>query len=312
MIIHSAALLGAGAIGGYIADKLAGREDVDFCILAEGKRAQQLKAQGLTVNGRHICPAVKTPAEARGTDFIIAARKYYSLRDALPMIAAAADGHTQVMSLLNGVDSEEIIGEVLPMRQVMHAVIRITAQRASDGTLTYDEPGRGMGIFFGEPGGRNETERIQAVREFFTRTGILCRVSDNILRDIWRKYALNVCMYIPQAILGVGIGANADSPDMAALRDGLRGEIIAIAAAQGIDISARDPAIYIKGTGIPYRSRYSTLQDLDAGRPTEIDMLCGTAVRLGRKYGVPTPYNEMAYHCIRVLEQKNAGRFDYD
>ena len=68
----------------------------------------------------------------------------------------------------------------------------------------------------------------------------------------------------------------------------------------------------VKGTGIPYRSRYSTLQDLDAGRPTEIDMLCGTAVRLGRKYGVPTPYNEMAYHCIRVLEQKNAGRFDYD
>lgn len=311
MKIYSVSLLGAGAIGGYIADKLTGREDVDFCILAEGSRAQQLKKEGLTVNGRHLLPAVRTPAEAYGTDFIIVARKYYSLRNALPMIASAADEHTQVMSLLNGVDSEEIIGEVLPMRQVMHAVIRITAQRAADGSLTYDEPARGMGIFFGEPDGNNDTERVHAVRELFSRTGILCRVSGNIMQDIWRKYALNVCMNIPQAILGVGVGAYADSEHVAALRDALRGEIVSIAAAQGIDIAARDPAIYIKGTGIPYHSRYSTLQDLDAGRPTEIDMLCGTAVRLGEKYDVPTPYNRMAYHCIRALEEKNAGKFSY-
>lgn len=63
------------------------------------------------------------------------------------------------------------------------------------------------------------------------------------------------------------------------------------------------------GRGLPREARFSTLQDLDAKRPTEIEMFSGTLIRMGKELGVPTPFNEFAYHTIRALEEKNAGKF---
>ena len=63
--------------------------------------------------------------------------------------------------------------------------------------------------------------------------------------------------------------------------------------------------------GVVAEGRYSTLQDLDAGRHTEIEMFSGALIRMGRELGIPTPYNEFAYHMIKALEEKNDGRFDY-
>ena len=60
---------------------------------------------------------------------------------------------------------------------------------------------------------------------------------------------------------------------------------------------------------VPAANKPSTLQDLEAGRKTEVDMFAGTMIRLGKEYDVPTPYNELFYHAIRVLEQKNDGMF---
>ena len=63
---------------------------------------------------------------------------------------------------------------------------------------------------------------------------------------------------------------------------------------------------------LPATARYSTLQDLDAGRHTEIDMFSGALIRMGKELGIPTPYNEYTYHMIKALEEKNDGLFDYD
>ena len=66
-----------------------------------------------------------------------------------------------------------------------------------------------------------------------------------------------------------------------------------------------------RGSAVPPTARYSTLQDIDAGRHTEIDMFSGALVRMGKELGVPTPYNEYTYHMIKALEEKNDGRFAY-
>ena len=58
-------------------------------------------------------------------------------------------------------------------------------------------------------------------------------------------------------------------------------------------------------------ARYSTLQDIDAGRHTEIDMFSGAMMRMGKELGIDTPYNEYTYHIIKALEEKNDGMFDY-
>ena len=83
----------------------------------------------------------------------------------------------------------------------------------------------------------------------------------------------------------------------------------ALAAAKGIDIAAPGEV----GTTSPSakRARYSTLQDLDARRRTEVDLFAGAAVEMGRELGVPTPCCEFVLHLIHALEEKNDGRFDY-
>ena len=95
------------------------------------------------------------------------------------------------------------------------------------------------------------------------------------------------------------------------IRAGLRQELEAIAKAKGIDMS-KVSASADAGSTVSPAARYSTLQDLDAGRHTEIDMFSGVLIRMGAELGIPTPYNEYTYHIIKAMEEKNDGRFDYD
>ena len=127
---------------------------------------------------------------------------------------------------------------------------------------------------------------------------------------MWSKFRLNVCNNLPQAILGAGVGCYTDSEHMKAISDGLRRELEAVAAAKGIDMSKIE-ASSKHGSPVRASAKFSTLQDIEAGRHTEIDMFSGALMRMGKELGIPTPYNEYTYHMIKALEEKNDGRFDY-
>lgn len=107
----------------------------------------------------------------------------------------------------------------------------------------------------------------------------------------------------------MGVGCYRDSVHMKAISEGLRSEIEAIAAEKGIEFSKIESSA--KGSPVKPSARYSTLQDLDAKRHTEIDMFSGALMRMGKELGIPTPYNEYTYHMIKALEEKNDGLFDY-
>ena len=128
---------------------------------------------------------------------------------------------------------------------------------------------------------------------------------------MWSKYRLNVCNNLPQAILGAGVGCYRDSVHMKAISDKLKEELETIALAKGIDLSKVENT-YTQRSAVPPSARYSNLQDLDAGRQTEIEMFSGALVRMGKELGIPTPYNEYTYHMIKALEEKNEGVFDYN
>ena len=155
-----------------------------------------------------------------------------------------------------------------------------------------------------------DSPRVKAVEALFGGTELHFRATDCIREEMWSKFRLNVCNNLPQAILGAGVGCYRDSVHMKAISDGLRRELEAIAAAKGIDMQKVD-AVSGKGCAVKPSARYSTLQDLDAGRHTEIDMFSGALIRMGKELGIPTPYNEFAYHMIKALEEKNDGKFDY-
>lgn len=307
--IKSVAVLGAGAVGSYVIWGLSQKENIRLGVIADGERAERLKINGCRINQKIYRPEVWNAQEAHGVDLLVVSLKYTALPGALETIQKAVGADTIVMSLMNGVDSEERIGEKIGASHVLPALIKVASRRTADGCQF--DPETTIGIVFGEPAEPFESERVQAVSALFADTGIHFRVTEHIQEEIWSKFRLNVCNNLPQAILGAGVGCYQDSVHMQAIRDGLRAELEAIAAAKGIDLSKADGSS-TRGSAVAPSARYSTLQDLDAGRHTEIDMFSGALMRMGEKLGIPTPYNAYTYHMIKALEEKNDGLFRYE
>ena len=309
MKYQSVAILGAGAVGSYVMWGLAKKKEIDLCVVASGERKARYERDGFVINGQVYHPVVRTPEEAAGVDLLIVATKYQALRPALGDIRTVVDGHTTVMSLMNGVDSEEIIGEVIDPVQIVHSLIKVASERK--GNQVVFDPETTIGIIYGEADLSRGTGRIEALNDLFADTGLHYRATDVILTENWSKFRLNVPNNQAQAMVGCGVGAYRDSEHVAFLRDRLREEVDRIAEKKGIDFDKADTSSTF-GSKVRDRARYSTLQDLDAGRHTEVDMFAGAVVRMGRELGIPAPYNEFTYHIIKALEEKNDGKFDYE
>lgn len=303
MEIKTIAVLGAGAVGSYFLAGLAPKFGEDLWAVARGERRQRLMGEGLTINGSRLSLHVKTPEEARNADLLIVAVKYGALPDSLADIQAVAGPQTVVLCPMNGVDSEEIIAGAIGREQVVDSMIKIASQRLG-GSIVFPAE-KTPGLYFGEEDGAL-TPRIRAIAGALDGSGVRYHISGDIRHDIWFKFAMNISKNLPQAFLNVGFGAYADSRHVAFLSAALRREVVQVAAALGVDIeSEADPDL--QADAVSPEARFSTLQDLDAHRPTEIDMFSGAMIRMGRQLGIPTPYNEFTYHTIKALEEKNAG-----
>ncbi len=304
MIIRTAAIIGAGAIGSYFIAGLSQKLGDNFCVIAEGERKERLSENGVLINGKRISLNVKTSEQAHGVDLLIVAVKYGALKETLPLIEAAADEHTIILSPLNGVDSESIIGNQLGMERIVYSFMKIASQRV--GNKISFNPEITQGLFFGETDG-TLSERILAIRDLLDGSGIHYHICENIEQDIWFKYALNISKNLPQAIINCGYGAYTDSEHLAYISNRMRDEVVQVAAARGINIRDESNPAAVSNTVSP-SSRFSTLQDLDAKRETEIEMFSGALIRMGKELGVETPFNEFAYHVIKCLEEKNCGK----
>ena len=284
MKIKSVAVFGAGAVGSYVIWGLSEKKDISLSVIAKGERAERLKSEGCLINGKTYHPEVDDIREAVGENTI-------------------------VMSLMNGVDSEEIISTKIDKSHIIYSLIKVASHREEKEYVF--NPETTIGIIYGEEAAPFESERVVAIRDLFDGTGLNYRVTEHIKEEIWSKYRLNICNNLPQAIIGAGVGCYTDSEHMKAISEGLRKEVEAVALAKGIDMS-RCADNSSRGSAVPPTARYSTLQDIDAGRHTEIDMFSGAMMRMGKELGIATPYNEYTYHIIKALEEKNDGMFDYD
>lgn len=306
--IETVAVLGTGAVGSYFVWGLQEKLGENIWVIAKGERKCRLETEGITINDVNYKLNVKTPQEAYGADLLLIATKYTALNDILDDIAAIVGDHTIVISTLNGVDSEEIVGSRIGMERILFSNMKISSQRVGS-SIKYN-PEITLGLTFGEPGQASPSPRMLAVKELFDDTPLHYQMSENIMQDIWYKFAFNVSRNLPQAIIDCGQAAYFDSEHVRHIMMGLRNEVATIAQAKGIDIWELPSLETRRNVSAPY-ARYSTLQDIDAGRHTEIDMFAGTVIRLGKELNIPTPYNEFAYHAIKALEEKNDGAFDY-
>ncbi len=313
MKIRSAAVLGAGAVGAYFVYGLTGKKDLDFCVVADGDRKLRLERDGITVDDgkevRALRPQIRTPQEARGVDLLLVAVKYTALESALEDIRQIAAPGTIVLSLLNGIDSEEKIGKVIDPSQIVYSLMRVSSERRTrDGrdVISFN-PDLGWGVYLGEKGTRVKSERVAAIEDLLAGTTCGAFFVEDIIQDQWAKYASNICYNLPQAVLDLPFGAYFDSEHVAFLRERLFDEVRQVGAALGIEVLKPSLA----WDSCAKTARFSTLQDLDAGRHTEIDMFAGVLMEKAKSVGISVPFTEYTYHAIKAIEEKNDGRFAY-
>ena len=220
MKIKTVAILGAGAVGSYVIWGLSNRKDIRLGVIAEGERAERMK-KGCIINGITYHPEVWTPQEAKGTDLLLVALKYGALPGALESIRTITGEHTTVMSLMNGVDSEEIIAKEIGATHILHALIKVASHKEGNGYCF--NPETTIGIIFGELTAPYQSERVQAIEDLFADTGLHYRATEYIKEEMWCKFRLNVGNNLPQAVLGAGVGCYRDSMHMKEISNKLRG-----------------------------------------------------------------------------------------
>ncbi len=305
--IKTAALIGLGAIGSYLAGNLVTVLGDNLRIIAGGERRERLQRDGVVINGQQVHFHVTDPAEETGyADLAIIITKFTGLSQALEDMARQIGPDTIIMAPLNGVESESVVAEVYGWERVIYSLARVSVVMKGN-QVSYNPEGAHME--FGEKTNRVISPRVQAVQELFRRAGIKSLIPEDMERAIWRKYMCNVSENQTAALLGIPFGAwSGVSEHATRVRELVMQEVIAVARKKGIDLNQADVESQREVLKrIPYGNKTSTLQDIEAGRKTEVEMFGGTMVRMGRELGVPTPLNEFLYHAICVLEEKNQG-----
>ena len=294
-------ILGLGAEGSIAFRALAGKP-CRVRILAKGERAQRLKAEGITINGTHYDLTVAEPGAEPPPRLLIVAVKSYQLAGALDDAAAETGPDTVVMSLMNGLTSEEILARRVGAEHLIYCMSRLNA-RKSGPHVAFQPVGA---IYVGEKDG-SVTERVREVHDLLDGD-VSCRISREIVLDIWRKYMFNAAFNTVESILRCRHRWFQQLPEANAALECVMEEIVRLANACGVPLSEADVRA-LDGCCRPYPGDglCSMAQDLAAKRPTEIDLLIGEALELGRGHGVSLPVCQFVYYLVKTMELANAN-----
>ncbi len=296
-------ILGAGAMGAAYASMFYDMDSSCISLAAAGERYNRLNSDGLTVNGKHYAiPALAPEDTSPPADLIIVALKHHHLPEALPLLKNRVGDRTMILSVMNGLDSEAVIGEAYGKDKVLYTIaVGIDAQRDGN-VINYSKRGT---LFFGEADNTTLTGRVKQVQALLDRAEIPYQSPDDMIRMMWWKFMINVGINQTSAILRAPYGIFQTSEHAQAIMDSAMREVITLARAADVNLVEEDiDNWYTFLQTLHPEGRTSMLQDIEAGRKTEVDIFAGKMVELGKTYGIPTPVNGMLLHAIKVLEEK--------
>lgn len=302
MNIQHIALIGAGAIGSVYAAHLSRHYGDHFAVAATGERARRLSQAGITVNGKCFFPrVVDTAAEAFAADLILVCVKNYHLEATLSDMAPLVGPHTVIVPLLNGITARDRIAERFFANPVLYGLaIYIDALRGPDGVHNTDD---GV-IQLGQARNTPPSALVNRVSDALTHAGLRIEVCPDMLRAVWKKWMLNVGCNQAGAVTRAPNRLLASLPGPSDLFVDAMREVVALAQAAGIHLTEADVQEFLTlMRQFSPSGKTSMLQDVLAGRKTEVESFGGTVSALGRKYGVPTPVNDMLTRILRATEQ---------
>lgn len=304
--IGSVVIVGAGAVGGCLAAQLSACDMNKVYFAAGGGRLERLLQSPLVVNDQPLNIEV-LPFERQSfeIDLLILATKAPQLSQALEDIQPLVGQDTTILSLLNGIDSEIQIAATYGWERTLYGyVVQIDAMRIGHSVKSLS---RGRFVF-GKENNETVSERVASAREIFERAGVDCEIPVDMIRRLWWKFMVNVGMNPPSAILRAPYGVFQECAEARSLMISSMTEVISVASAKGIALDENDVTAWSSVLDrLDPAGKTSMLQDIEAGRITEVDTFCGALSRLGKKHGVPTPLNDFMYKVIRALEYAGGG-----
>lgn len=302
--IERIAIFGAGAMGAAYAGLFTDNSDIRVCFAARGERFARLDGAAINVNGReHTIPVIHPDRVDRPFDLVLAALKHHHLTGpVLKDINALTGPDTLILSVMNGLESEKLLGNACGREKIVPAIaIGIDAVHKNN-CFTFSNPGK---IIFGnDPDlpNANNAERLKRIKTALDRGGIPNEISPDILRTMWWKFMVNVGINQASAVLGAPYGIFRKSPEARAVMIALMQEVVALARHRGIrlQLSDIDQWVDVLKTLAP-DGKTSMLQDMEAKRKTEVEIFAGAVEAMGKEDAIPTPVNSTFLKLIRVM-----------
>jgi 2-dehydropantoate 2-reductase len=312
---------GAGAVGGLIAAWLA-RSGREVSVIARGRQLEAIRTGGLRLHDRerdttevYAVRAEPDPARLGPQDYVVVAVKAQSLPEVAQRIAPLVGEGTSILTAMNGVpwwffdrlafgagrerletlDPGGRLASAMPTERIIGCVIHLAASTPKPGLIRHNT---GRRLILGEPGGRN-TARTRRIAETLSAAGFEVEVSDAIEREFWVKLLGNVSFNPVSALTMSTSDRLIANKELRAYMVEVMREVLAIGRAVGVD-AAIEPEARLDMARVLGVFKTSMLQDLEAGKPLEIDGLLAGTLEIAAKAGVPAPCTEGLFALIRA------------
>jgi len=312
-------IYGAGAVGGLIAGWLA-RSGESVSVVARGAHLDAIRGKGLRIRDRESgrvesfpVKAESDPAALGPQDYVIVAVKGQSITGIAEKISSLFSPRTSVVTAMNGVpwwffdklkggkgpleslDPGGTIAKAISTERIVGCVVHLAASTPEPGLVSHN---MGRKLIIGEPGGRN-SERTATLGTALAKAGFEVVQSTFIEKDFWVKLLGNVSFNPVSALTGSTADRLIEDRHVKAYMVEIMREVLAIGRAVGVDADI-DPEARIDMARALGKFKTSMLQDMEAGKPLEIDGLLAGTLEIAKKAGVRAPYTESLFGLIRT------------
>jgi 2-dehydropantoate 2-reductase len=301
------AVYGTGGVGGYLGGRLA-LAGADVHLIARGSHLEAIRKNGLKVTSTKGDFEVDLPAtddlpEIGACDFVIFGVKSYDTDEAAPGLHPLIGDNTAVVTFQNGVDNEDKIARVVGEQHVLGGVAYIFSRISEPGVIAHT--GGPARFIFGEMDG-TPSDRAHQLLDMCVKADVDAKLSEDIVQLLWDKFAFICAQAGMTAAVRLPIG---DIRDVEESREAFRsmvGEVVAVAAAEGVDLPADTLERHMSFADKLEPSGYSSLyDDLVTGRRMELEALHGTVLRRAERHNVQVPVSAAIYSILRPWAVRN-------
>lgn len=299
--IEHVGIIGAGALGLLYANKILKNPGCSCSFITDSSRFDRLEKTTFIINKQTVkIPVLHKDNIEDKMDLIIIAVKNHHLDDILDLLKPAVSRDTILISVLNGIDSEDFLKKNFPQAKIIYTVaLGMDAVKEGD-VINFSNEGR---LVLGTEDNDKEAPALLTLTGFLADCDLAFEVPDDIHRALWRKWMINVGVNQVSAVTGATYGVFQKDRDLRLLMDSAMAETIAVAKAAGVDLRDNDiPEWYNILNNLGPGNKTSMLQDIEARRKTEVESFSGRLMQLGAEYGVDVPVNRTLFRIIKTKE----------